>query len=552
LSYLMRAEISPDIWIYVDYPITVGVTLNFADEAHPRIHIMPEEASEDAKMRAFAVAIMLRSQMRFCARTGRGDEFSVYHSDVEAINACPVMLVSVFSYPNDVSWIERQSPLPPPEHGTAALINDKLYNISDLPEQAQERQEQISQMITGMPTQIIETPDAFEYQYPICTEELRAMMQQLAQDYYAFHQEATQEQTSKPRAKTNLPRAINPFEKGNAATSTCLAMQLLAQATQNAIGGRSRWKNPKDHPPYYSHDGNIIEYRGNSKIFTDEIIGSLWEQVGQQSYGVMDMAAFMVAAFARSAEPDHAAWIYSEKFRESRGLSKMQKAVTDEIKRDAGYRQENYEEVQQCVAHIERIWMTISQDINEQEYNPKTKKRKQRKLTYKGRFAVVKGSLTQKDLGTTDSETSIEVAWHMAPGDWLAPFLEYPNRQIANLSDRVLRYNPRTQGWEKSLGYYFFFHGHMNSIRGGHTFNRYIETLLKDCSLDGKVERDRPQRTFDRFKKAMDKLTEDGLINGWRYTDHKGGYIPTKRSWIDEWLGLRITIEIAPNKYQLS
>jgi hypothetical protein len=329
-------------------------------------------------------------------------------------------------------------------------------------------------------------------------------------------------------------------------------MQLFTYATQNAISGASRWRHPKDHRPYFPYNGDIIEYGDSNQIIADEEADALWKQVKQQGYTVIDMAAFAISLFARSQEPDHSAWVYASKFIESRGLAKMKKAVTDEIKRDAGHQQKNYKDVEQSVMHLEKIWVTISQDINEQEYNPKTKKRKQRKLTYKGRFIVVKGMLTQKDLGTTDSETSMEIAWHMAPGDWLAPFLEYPNRQIANLSDHVLRYNPRLQKWEKSLGYYFFFNGHMNSKGSGCTFNRYLEPLLKTCSLDEEIERGRPQRTRDRFEKAMKQLVEDRLINRWHYTEHKDGYTPTKRSWIDEWLGLKITVEIAPKRDLLS
>lgn len=534
LSYLLNTE---GVWLWIDCTIYNFATFNYVEgsiDPPPSELTIPPEV--DPEYFAILISVTLRSQMRFCVRS-KGKTL-IYDSDLQVIEACPVILASTLSYPENVLKIERRSPYPPLEHGTAATVFKQAYHITDLPKEAQGRQKQISKMLEALPTQPIETPDGFAY--PTCPKELTNMIQQLAQDYYQHHQSL--------QAKNNLPRAINPFESGIALASTSSVMQLLTYATQNAIAGATRWKKDKDHRPHFSHNGHIIEYGETDTVITDEAATSLWEQVKQQNFTVVDMATFAISLCARSLEPDHSAWVYAEKFIESRGLAKMKKAVTDTVDREAGHQQKNQKDAQQSIFHLEKLWMTINQDIDEPEYNPKTKKRKKRKFTYKGRFIVIKGVLTQKDLGTTDSETSMEVAWHIAPGDWLAPFLEYPNRQIANLSDRILRYDPYRQKWEKSFGYYFFFNGHMNSKGRGCTFNRFIEPLLKECSLDGEIERGRPQRTRDRFEKAMNKLVEDRLINEWHYTDHKNGYIPSKRSWIDEWLGLKVAIEIAPEK----
>jgi hypothetical protein len=470
------------------------------------------------------------------------DKALAYPHDIEAIEKCPVLLA--FQSKDEVQ--DSMRICPPAEHGTIGIVysgeTTYVYNISELPQDVQDRQKQLGQMLDEADKQHdnLKVRDYLSFHMFNKDVEVRDMIQQLAQDYYQHHKSL--------QKKDNPPHAVNPFEGGNASASTCTIMQLFTYATQNAIAGGTRWKKPKDHRPHFAYNGNIIEYGESDMVITDEIATSLWEQVKQQNYTVVDMATFAISLCARSLEPDHSAWVYAEKFLESRGLQKSTKLVKENIKRTAGYRPENYKETEQSIFHLEKLWMTINQEIDEQEYNPKTKKRNRRKFTYKGRFIVVKGVLTQKDLGTTDSEMSKEVAWHIAPGDWLKPFLEYPNRQIANLSDRVLGYDPKNQKWEKGLGYYFFFNGHMNSKGSGCTFNRHVDLLLKTCSLDEDIERGRPQRTRDRFEKAMNKLVEDRLIDTWYYTDHRNGYIPAKRSWIDEWLELKVTIVIAPEK----
>jgi len=551
MTFSTLTRFGDNIWIWISDLAHMQGTASL-EAIQKELKALPVESTKH-----FLQLLMLHSQFRTYiqltdASTQRMEAALVYPEDIEAVEKCPVILASHLARPRNETSFTTDRVYPPKEHGTVGLVlsaqkEDGVgewvpYNISDLPKAAQERQKLLDSRLEELEAQSVHTAKLW---LPVISffnsdTEVKDMIQRLAQDYYQHHQLL--------QAKNNFPSAINPFENGIGFASTCAAMQLFTYATQNAIAGATRWKKPKDHRPHFVHNGNIIEYGEGDVVITDKIATSLWEQVKQQNYTVVDMATFAISLCARSLEPDHSAWVYASEFIKSRGLAKMKKAVTDTIDREAGHQQKNQKEAQQSIFHLEKLWMTINQEINEQEYNPKTKKRNRRKFTYKGRFIVVKGVLTQKDLGTTDSETSMEVAWHIAPGDWLAPFLQYPNRQIANLSDRVLRYNPRTQKWEKSFGYYFFFNGHMNSKGRGCTFNRYIEPLLKECSLDGEIERERPQRTRDRFEKAMDKLVEDRLINEWYYTDHKNGYIPSKRSWIDEWLGLKVTIEIAPEK----
>jgi hypothetical protein len=287
--------------------------------------------------------LMLHSQFRaLITPTNHTDGEPTYaqSKDFEALEECPVILTSTIPHPffTHETQIETYRIYPPPTHGTASIVISKekwyYYSLELLPEEAQERQKQLGQRIEELEAS---TKDKFTQETHIFDKdvEVKAMIQQLAQDYYQYHESL--------QKKNNLPHAVNPFnDNGIAPTSTCSAMQLFTYATQNAIAGGTRWKHPKGHLPYFPYNGNIIEYRGDGEVITDEIANSLWEQVKQQNYTVIDMAAFAISLFARSQEPDHSAWVYASKFIESRGLTKQKKAVTDEITRDAGHQQKNY------------------------------------------------------------------------------------------------------------------------------------------------------------------------------------------------------------------
>jgi hypothetical protein len=525
--------------------------------------------------------------------------------DIKRAKACPVILCHALEHRQEEDHVFLLGPLPVPYHGSYAFVqqdeNLLLYFVEDMPEGTKLKHQQVRQKIIDLAEQakpndidhmwvnatplhktvadeptyhlfrqqtisnILSTSNRQEQQayddqlnkitlyhdhvimigrllqlsdYQDRFQEIARMMQDLAADYYEHHQKQIRP----------LPEATDIAPQGYLLSSTAMAMQIVTFGVQNATAKEAdQWIYKKGHPPYFQKGSNLLEYKDTeSSSISETESNKLWEQVKQQTDLQIDMAFAAISFCIRSAEPDHSTWIYAEKFLESRGLEKSKKEVEKGITRTSGYRPENYQDVARALFNLEKIWITIQTQIDTTEINRKNKKRRKRSYTYKGRFIVVKGSLTQKELGTTDNEKGPEVAWHIAPGDWLATFLDDPNRQVANLSDRALKYDPHNQRWEKYLARYFFFNGHMSSKGSGCTFNRYIGRLLQECSLE--IEEDRQQRMRDRFEKAMNKITEDGFISAWHYTDYPNGYTPTKRSWLNEWLEQRITVDIAPAK----
>jgi hypothetical protein len=130
----------------------------------------------------------------------------------------------------------------------------------------------------------------------------------------------------------------------------------------------------------------------------------------------------------------------------------------------------------------------------------------------------------------------------MRAGAWLKTFLESPNRQVAYLCQKTLQYDPYREQWEKRLSRYFMFHIRMNARGSRAMFNREIGKLLKELSLI--IDERFPQRTRDRFEKALTRLVEDRQIDAWLY---KAEMQLPARNWLGTWLEQSITVYVAPD-----
>ncbi len=82
-------------------------------------------------------------------------------------------------------------------------------------------------------------------------------------------------------------------------------------------------------------------------------------------------------------------------------------------------------------------------------------------------------------------------------------------------------------------------HFRMNARSGA--FNREIGKLVETLSLP--INQRFPERTRQRFEKAMNRLKEDCQIDGWEY-DTTINY--PARGWLPTWLEQKIRIYIAP------
>ena len=148
------------------------------------------------------IHLILQSQilpsLLYSDTEGKAACFAAPESFLHIMQKAPVFLGSLQDFPDMTMFpdiggmIQHPYPYPPREHGTIALILDTgqqyQYHLKDLPQEAQERQKKISQLIEKM--QSLPQEETFNV-FVDCPEELKTMVQQLAEDYYQYHQHNT-------------------------------------------------------------------------------------------------------------------------------------------------------------------------------------------------------------------------------------------------------------------------------------------------------------------------------------------------------------------------
>jgi hypothetical protein len=374
-------------------------------------------------------------------------------------------------------------------------------------------------------------------------KELQAMMYQLAQAYGAYHDEVAQKQAPAQASPKHLPEdappVINPFIDGRGLIPSPGPMQAIIESLENAASGADRWQRPEKQPPYYtfSRQGGqtIVEYgrKETTTVLEDSVTRGLWEGVKKLSDYDADV---LLGVFAQIIKNDGApAWFWPSQFLDYRGVVPIMKDQNTPQERRAGHRIERIQEVLDALYKMSNLWVRI-EEIRE----PKRKGKKPRKFVHSGRVFMIGETWTQEglDLAYEDgAQLQREIkALRCTPGEWLKEYLDAP-RMVAFLADKILRYDPYREMWEKRLARYFMFHLRINAKHNSAVITRRIGLLFHDMSLP--VDDRHPERTRARFEKAMNRLVEDKQIDAWQY--HEEINLPA-RKWFDQWQELSIDV----------
>ncbi len=113
--------------------------------------------------------------------------------------------------------------------------------------------------------------------------------------------------------------------------------------------------------------------------------------------------------------------------------------------------------------------------------------------------------------------------------------MEGPNRFAGVLLDKTLNYDPHNEFWEKRLAKYFMVYFRSGASKGYHPIK--LQTLFDELNLP--INERFPQRTRDRFEKAMDTLQKDGHLT-W---DYAASVKLPSRNWISTWIGGSIAVD---------
>ena len=443
---------------------------------------------------------------------------------------------------------------PPPgynkEYGATALFFQntvpKIVFINQMPQETQELFDQMHKRIEELTLS-----SSIDQQSVV--NEVHRMAKKLAVAYYEHYNQVVQSDTSLKQERPIPPNVSDIFATGNALVPTNQVFQDVLGSIHNAASGAKRWHFPPNSPPFYSNEtqsgSTIIEImRDEKEILDDRATESLWAQVREFTDLDGDTALCMIAQLIKGPlDENRSTWFFAGNMLDYRGIQPIMKA--DEPggkKRRAGHRQEDLQGIAQSVARVSNMWLTIERFIHEETPKGKKAKGKRREYTHKGRFIPIDEIWYQQELPSGDSAIErhraprMAIGWRIRSGEWLNTFLSKQNRYVAYLCQQALKYDPYREQWEKRLARYFFFHIRMNAASGG-IFNREIGKMIDELSLP--TEEDRPQRTKDRFEKAMNRLVQDGQIDGWEYKE-KIEY--KARGWVKTWLQTRITVYVAP------
>ena len=402
--------------------------------------------------------------------------------------------------------------------------------------------------------------------------EIRRMSQELAQEYFEYHERQQQRDERPPQSseqqpqlftipktpKPKRPRVVpNYDEKGMAPIVASLPMQAVINSVNNASSGADRWvfdEQSLKAPVFIDRkkDSTIkIEYNHLEQglIVQDQhTAAQLWREVKSFDDETNDIILDIFSHLSRNGQ-DGRAWFFASEFLDHRSLAPITKEENGKRRR-AGHRKEDMLPIDATIRKLENIWLIINQIIEAQDETPGGKKRRsRRKWTHTGRLLAVTQKWYQSEL-TGEEGLEIEsqrypIGWYIHAGEWLQTFLEQPNYQVTKLCNTLLRYDPYRKRHEKRIGRYLMFHGHMQCKGNGGKLTRKISTILEEVSLMPPLDTHNKVRIRERFEQALNQLEEDHLIDHWKYDEELGDH---RTNWLPNWLDTHITFYIAPTK----
>jgi hypothetical protein len=323
----------------------------------------------------------------------------------------------------------------------------------------------------------------------------------------------------------------------------------------------TRWTQEGEYPQYrFKHaDGaTLVEVRPKKlgQKVDETTSRSLWQRVRNLSdldgdVLIASLAHYMSMSESAKDEEGYGV-ITGNQILDYRGITPiMKKDPHTSVKRRAGHRQEDLARVAQCYDRVISTWVTMRRKKGYSLESPLllVKQVVRRHIDEDTLTAIEDAELEDattlqaliKEEQVDDTEEqSFVVAWLYRPGDWFKQGVSQ-RRSLAWLCQKALTYDLEKEFWERRLVRYFLFQLRLNTMAGG-SITRTISTFFEELSLPIN-ERD-PQKTRNRFEKAMNRLVADHEIAAWEPVPDNP---PLPRTdWLPVWLRWRIQITVSP------
>jgi hypothetical protein len=478
-------------------------------------------------------------------------------NDLSYVNKFPVALA--FWLPPEIevesqtSYVRTGQVRPPAHIGEIGVVwtgkAPAAYPVALLAEEGLRLCTEIGEAVEGF----LSSARSFE-EWLAVSEQVQEPVQYLVSLFWQLHQ-------NKHPAQQPLPGLSNIFEgKTHVPFPATVSVEAVLAAYSNADSGMTRWSQQGDFPQYrFEHaDGaTLVEVRPKKPgLKVDETTSrSLWQRVRNLSdldgdVLIASLAHYMSMSGSEKDEEGYGV-ITGNQILDYRGITPiMKKDPGSSIKRRAGHRQEDLAGVSQCYERVISTWVTMRRRKGYSLESPLLLvKQVVRRHTDEDALAAVEDAeleeatlqaLIREELGDDAEEHSFVVAWLYRPGDWFKQGASQ-RRSLAWLCQKALTYDLEKEFWERRLVRYFLFQLRLNAMAGG-GITRTISTFFEELSLPVN-ERD-PQKTRNRFEKAMDRLVADHEIAAWEPVP--GNPILPRTEWLPIWLRWRILITVAP------
>ena len=481
-------------------------------------------------------------------------------NDITYIGKFPVAL-GFFLPPDPIfdssaSFIRTGQIRPPALIGEVGIVWSaripSVYPVALLPEEGQQLCDSIRESLDGFFAGSV----SFERWLPV-SEQVQEHVQRLVSLYWQLHQ-------SRRPAQQTLPGLQNVFEGGktHVAFPAAVPVEAVLAAYSNADSTKSRWTQSGPFPQYrfdYGDGMALVEVRTSARRLgqkVDETTSrSLWQRVSKLSDLDGDVLIAALAHYmglsAASLDEEGYGVITGAQILDYRGIEPiMKRDAGSSVKRRAGHRQEDLAGTALCFDRVVDTWVTIKRRKGFSLESPLLQvKQVIRRHPKEGDNELVEEFLLEgESLQALITEAQAEeaedqsfvVLWLYRPGTWFKQGVAH-SRSIAFLCRKALTYNLEKEFWERRLVRYFLFQLRLSALAGG-SITRQISTFFNELSLPVN-ERD-PQKTRNRFEKAMNRLVDDHQIAAWGPVE---GNPPLPRTdWLPIWLSWRIVVTVAP------
>lgn len=205
--------------------------------------------------------------------------------------------------------------------------------------------------------------------------------------------------------------------------------------------------------------------------------------------------------------------------------------------RRGGYEPEQRQDMQEALAHIQNLWITVA----EVEVEPGKGRRGRHAGETATKTLQSRPFIITDRMGETRLDGSMDVErFVFRPGKAFAAFMFGDSRQTALLFQKALQYDPYRKRWEKRLTRYLCWQ--WRGLAGtAETAQRYPVGVLMEA-VGEPVDERYPGKTRSRLEKALDTLMADGILGAWRYAS--AGWDDGHRKWLPAWLATDILVEV--------